>query len=139
MEQDIRLQREIRDELVVEYNDVKKSENDKKKIEMKIENIDEKIQASSSSNEKIFVKIRFSSLFLGALTILYCAGKPSTRLETIFTFDLFSFSFVKVFNTVADRSKNAILLLNKKLLIKKFHHFFPFNFLQGRFFSRHLI
>jgi hypothetical protein len=57
LQQEIDLQCQIRDEMTRDYEKTITDENEKRKLRAKISNIDEKVQA------------------LGALTILYCAGK----------------------------------------------------------------
>ncbi|CAF3395606.1 unnamed protein product [Rotaria sp. Silwood1] len=56
LQQEIDLQDRIRDEMIIEYNSDLTDENAKRKIQAKITNVDEKVQA------------------LAALTILYCSG-----------------------------------------------------------------
>ncbi len=45
LQQDIDLQGQIRDEMIIEFNNTLTDENTKRKIQQKIANIDEKIQA----------------------------------------------------------------------------------------------
>ncbi|CAF1056013.1 unnamed protein product [Rotaria sordida] len=56
LQQEIDLQDRIRDEMIIEYNSELSDENTKRKIQLRIANVDEKVQA------------------LAALTILYCSG-----------------------------------------------------------------
>lgn len=87
MQQEIDLQDRIRDELVVEYNSKLADENEKRKIQAKIANVDEKVQAlgkiSSQSSQESF-KLIEALLFdcSGALTLLYCSGKYSLSIHT---------------------------------------------------------
>ena len=89
MQQEIDLQDRIRDELVVEYNSKLADENEKRKIQAKITNVDEKVQAlgtiSSPSSQESFELIEVLLFnFLGALTLLYCSGKCGLSIYASF-------------------------------------------------------
>jgi uncharacterized protein YlxW (UPF0749 family) len=75
LQQDIDLQGQIRDEMIIEYNNALTDDNTKRKIQARLENLEEKVQALRKFLTSYYQQKTRIHFFSGALTIFYCSGE----------------------------------------------------------------